>query len=168
MKKVKLVKIGDYNLYTFSDGKNEYKKNIFFEDFKPSVGDILFFPNKVLEEMKRVLKKDGDIYLVENDIGGEFEKIRNRYPDTKRTKEYNDWIENNGFICKNRFETYFKFKSLIEYPKLGAGSTFAEFKIFILKDMDIIIPPIILQNEFAEFVELIDKSKFVCHSKYFL
>lgn len=51
MKKVKLVKIGDYNLYTFSDGKNEYKKNIFFEDFKPSVGDILFFPNKVLEEI---------------------------------------------------------------------------------------------------------------------
>ena len=42
--------------------------------------------NKVLEEMKRVLKHDGNIYLVENDIGGEFEEIRNRYPDIKRTK----------------------------------------------------------------------------------
>lgn len=67
--------------------------------------------NKVLKEMNRVLKKEGNIYLVENDIGGEFEEIRNRYPDIKRTKEYNDWIESNGFICNNRFETYFKFEN---------------------------------------------------------
>lgn len=65
--------------------------------------------NQVLNEMKRVLKKDGSIYLVENDIGGEFEKIRNRYPNITRTKEYNDWIESHGFICNNKFETYFKF-----------------------------------------------------------
>lgn len=65
--------------------------------------------NKVLEEMKRVLKKDGNIYLVENDIGGEFEEIRNRYPNIKKTKEYNDWIENHYFICDSKFETYFKF-----------------------------------------------------------
>ena len=32
----------------------------------------------------------------------------------------------------------------------------------------IILPPLSLQNEFAEFVKLIDKSKFVCHSKNFL
>jgi len=66
--------------------------------------------NKVLEEMKRVLKNDGNIYLVENNIGGEFEEIRGRYPDIKKTKDYNNWIEDNGFICDNRFETYFKFK----------------------------------------------------------
>ena len=66
--------------------------------------------NKVLKEMNRVLKKEGNIYLVENDIGGEFEEIRNRYPDIKRTKDYNDWIESNGFACDSRFETYFKFK----------------------------------------------------------
>lgn len=65
--------------------------------------------NQVLNEMKRVLKKDDSIYLVENDIGGEFEEIRNRYPDITRTKEYNDWIESHGFICNNKFETYFKF-----------------------------------------------------------
>lgn len=65
--------------------------------------------NKVLDEMKRVLKKDGNIYLVENDIGGEFEEIRNRYPNIKRTKDYNDWIESNGFVCDNKFETFFKF-----------------------------------------------------------
>lgn len=65
--------------------------------------------NKVLAEMRRVLKGNGSIYLVENDTGGEFEKIRNRYPNIQRTKEYNDWIEGNGFSCYNKFETYFKF-----------------------------------------------------------
>lgn len=67
--------------------------------------------NKVLDEMKRVLKKDGNIYLVENDIGGEFEEIRNRYPDIKRTKDYNDWIESKGFTSYKQFETYFNFKN---------------------------------------------------------
>lgn len=65
--------------------------------------------NKVLEEMNRVLKKGGSIYLVENDIGGEFEEIRKRYPDISRTKEYNNWIESHDFNCVNKFETYFKF-----------------------------------------------------------
>lgn len=67
--------------------------------------------NKVLDEMKRVLKKDGNIYLVENDIGGEFEEIRNRYPNIKKTKDYNDWIESKGFTSYKQFETYFNFKN---------------------------------------------------------
>lgn len=76
---------------------------------------------KVLKEMKRVLKKNGNIYLVENDIGGEFEEIRNRFPDIKRTKEYNDWIEANKFDCYSRFETYFKFASEEEARKVFAN-----------------------------------------------
>lgn len=74
--------------------------------------------NKVLEEMKRVLKNDGNIYLVENDIGGEFEEIRNRYPDIEKTKKYNDWIENSGFTIESQFETYFKFKTIDEAKKV--------------------------------------------------
>ena len=74
--------------------------------------------NKVLKEMKRVLKKDGEIYLVENDIGGEFEEIRNRYPNIKKTKEYNDWIEMNNFVCASRFKTYFNFKDKEEAQKV--------------------------------------------------
>lgn len=74
--------------------------------------------NKVLQEMKRVLKKDGNIYLVENDIGGEFEKIRNRYPNIKKTKEYNNWIEIKGFICLDKFETYFKFENKEQAKKV--------------------------------------------------
>lgn len=67
--------------------------------------------NKAIEEMKRVLKKDGVIFLVENDIGGEFEIIRNRYPDIKRTQNYNNWMESKEFICADKFETFFKFEN---------------------------------------------------------
>ena len=47
----------------------------------------------------------------------------------------------------------------MEYPKLGSGSTFAEFKIFLLKDMDVLVPPRNVQNQFADFVASVDKSK---------
>ena len=50
-------------------------------------------------------------------------------------------------------------KTLIEYPKMGSGSTFAEFKIFLLKDMDVLVPPIELQEQFADFAQATDKSK---------
>ena len=64
------------------------------------------------------------------------------------------------FNCKY-LEQFMREKTLVEYPKLGSGSTFAEFKIFLLKDIDVLIPPVELQNEFATFVEQIDKSKVV-------
>ena len=54
-----------------------------------------------------------------------------------------------------------RFKTEIEYQKLDTGPTFSEFKIFILKNFDVIVPPLSIQNEFAEFVKLTDKSKFI-------
>lgn len=45
-------------------------------------------------------------------------------------------------------EYFMKAKTLVEYPKLGSGSTFAEFKIFLLKDIDVLIPPRELQEQF--------------------
>ena len=50
-------------------------------------------------------------------------------------------------------------KTLVEYPKMGSGSTFAEFKIFLLKNMDVLIPPREIQEQFADFVQQVDKSK---------
>lgn len=62
------------------------------------------------------------------------------------------------FNCKY-LEQFMREKTLVEYPKLGSGSTFAEFKIFLLKDIDVLVPPIDLQNQFATFVEQTDKLK---------
>ena len=122
----------------------EHYKELSSDDTKPKIGDIL---------IPSICNK-GQVWMV----------------NTEEPFYYKDGrvlsISPNSdlFNCKY-FETYFKLKSLEEYPKLGSGSTFAEFKIFILKEMDIIVPPIELQNEFAAFVEQVDKSKFVVQER---
>lgn len=63
-------------------------------------------------------------------------------------------------IYDTKYLQYFmKVKTEIEYPKMGSGSTFAEFKIFLLKDFDVLTPPMNIQKRFADFVQQIDKSK---------
>ena len=57
------------------------------------------------------------------------------------------------------FQHYIKMRTISEYPKLGSGSTFAEFKIFQLKRLMISLPPLDRQNQFAEIVTRINKSK---------
>jgi type I restriction enzyme S subunit len=84
--------------------------------------------------------------------------------DTEEPFYYKDGrvlcISPNRSVFNSTFLQFFmKEKTLIEYPKMGSGSTFAEFKIFILKDMDILIPPLPLQNKFAAFVEQVNKTK---------
>jgi len=63
---------------------------------------------KVLQEVERVLKKNGKIFLIENDSEGEFEEIRGHL---KRTKNYNDWLKKQRFKEK-KITTYFKYSSL--------------------------------------------------------
>ena len=58
------------------------------------------------------------------------------------------------------FHQFMKYKTVEEYIKLGTGSTFAEYKIYILKDFEVTIPPSTLQNQFSEIVKQIDKQKF--------
>ena len=59
---------------------------------------------------------------------------------------------------------YMKMRTEIEYPKLGSGSTFSEFKIFQLKDMIVDIPPVDIQKLFTLFADQVNKSKFVPYS----
>ena len=56
---------------------------------------------------------------------------------------------------------YMKIRTEAEYPKLGSGSTFAEFKIFQLKELEVDIPPINAQKAFNLFADQVDKSKVV-------
>lgn len=72
--------------------------------------------NKCLSELKRLLKPNGKIILIENDENSEFEGIRNRIKDT-RTKDYNNWILSNGFIIEKQINTYFLFESLLSAKK---------------------------------------------------
>ena len=71
---------------------------------------------KCLNELKRVLKPNGSILLVENDENSEFETLRGRDLDS-RTKDYNNWILSNGFTVDKKINTCFNFNTLEEAKK---------------------------------------------------
>lgn len=72
--------------------------------------------NKCLNELKRVLKPNGSIILIENDENSEFEELRGRTKDS-RTRDYNNWILSNGFEIEKKIDTYFLFDSHEEATK---------------------------------------------------
>ena len=77
-----------------------------------------------------------------------------------------------NFYCPNKLNSIFLYvilKNNTQYLNaIGTGTTFKEISKTTCGNIRVPVPPIELQNEFAEFVKLIDKSKFVCHSKNFL
>ena len=54
-----------------------------------------------------------------------------------------------------------KDRIMTDYSSIASGTTFAELKIFALKECRIFDVPLELQNQFAAFVHQVDKSKFV-------
>ena len=77
-----------------------------------------------------------------------------------------------NFYCPSRVNSiylYIILKNNTQYlNSIGTGTTFKEISKTTCGNIRVPVPPIELQNEFAEFVKLIDKSKFVSHSKNFL
>ena len=118
----------------------EHYDRLASDETKPKIGDLL---------MPSICNK-GKVWMVDTDEPFYYKDGRVLCISPNR----------NLFNCKY-LEQFMREKTLVEYPKLGSGSTFAEFKIFLLKDIDVLIPPIELQNRFASFVEQIDKSKFI-------
>ncbi|MGI5946275.1 MAG: restriction endonuclease subunit S [Lachnospiraceae bacterium] len=116
----------------------EHYDRLASDETKPQIGDLL---------MPSICNK-GQVWMVDTDEPFYYKDGRVLCISPNRKL----------FNCKY-LEQFMREKTLVEYPKLGSGSTFAEFKIFLLKDIDVLIPPIELQNQFAAFVKQIDKSK---------
>lgn len=117
----------------------EHYQRLANDGTKPKVGDLL---------MPSICNK-GQVWMV----------------DTEEPFYYKDGrvlcISADREIYDTRYLQFFiRLKTEIEYPKLGSGSTFAEFKIFLLKDIDVLTPPRKMQNQFATFVQQVDKLKF--------
>ena len=118
----------------------EHYNRLVYNDTKPQVGDLL---------LPSICNK-GQVWMV----------------DTDEPFYYKDGrvlcISPDREIFDTKYlECFMKAKTLVEYPKLGSGSTFAEFKIFLLKNIDVLIPPRELQEQFSMFVKQVDKSKVV-------
>ena len=118
----------------------EHYNRLANDDTKPQIGDLL---------LPSICNK-GQVWMV--DIDEPF-----YYKDGRVL-----CISPDREIFDTKYLEYFmRAKTLVEYPKLGSGSTFAEFKIFLLKDIDVLIPPRELQEQFSDFVNQVDKSKVV-------
>ena len=118
----------------------EHYQRLVSDNTRPQVGDLL---------MPSICNK-GQVWMV----------------DTEEPFYYKDGrvlcISPDRTVFNSKFLQYFmREKTMVEYPKMGSGSTFAEFKIFLLKDMDVLVPPKELQNQFADFVNQVNKSKVV-------
>ena len=118
--------------------KEHYSK-ICDDSTKPKVGDLL---------LPSICNK-GQVWMVDTTVPFYYKDGRVLSISPKK-----------GKINNKYFHQFMKYKTIKEYSKLGSGSTFAEFKIFILKDFDVIVPPIELQNQFADIVKQIDKQKY--------
>ena len=77
-----------------------------------------------------------------------------------------------NFECSSEINPVFLYtllKNNTDYlNSLGSGTTFLEVSKSRISKMLIPVPSIELQNQFESYIKLIDKSKFVCYSKYFL
>ena len=76
-----ILQVGDLEKLNFSDNSFDFIVSAWV------LGTVILEEKreKVIQELKRVLKTDGTIYLIENDSTGEFEKLRGHI---KRTKDY--------------------------------------------------------------------------------
>lgn len=70
------------------------------------------------------------------------------------------WIKVNDEIINSVYlKKHLKAIFAIDYGKIASGTTFAELKIFALKKINLHYPPLKLQNQFAERVQLIESQK---------
>ena len=79
--------------------------------FIGSIHDIRL-RKKIIKEIRRILKPNGSIYIVENDIGGKFKNIVENHYGNKKTMAKLQWLGKNKFKKTASMKTYFKFKSI--------------------------------------------------------
>ena len=117
----------------------EHYRKIASDDSKPMRGDLL---------LPSICNK-GQVWMVDTDEPFYYKDGRVLCISPERS------------VFDSRYlQFYMKLRTEAEYPKLGSGSTFAEFKIFQLKELEVDIPPMNSQKSFDLFADQVDKSKF--------
>lgn len=84
--------------------------------------------------------------------------------DTDKPMYYKDgrvlWVHVNHSIYSSYALKYIMQILLKEtYSDMASGATFAELKLFVLRELKIILPPMTLQQEFADKISAIDSMK---------
>ena len=78
------------------------------------IGSIHNIPlrDKIIKEIKRIIRISGSIYFTENDVGGKYKDIIENSYGKEKTKIKLKWLEDVGFKKVASIKTYFEFESL--------------------------------------------------------
>lgn len=105
---------------------------------RPAIGDLLM-PS---------ICSDGRIWRVDNDEPFYFKDGRVLWV------HFSEQVNDNVYI-----QFALREKLISDYSNIASGTTFAELKIFALKNVDIMLPPLPLQTHFASIVTDIEVQK---------
>ena len=121
---------------------NEHYERLVADSGKPEPGDLLL-PS---------ICPDGQIWEVDTEKPFYFKDGRVLWVKPDKQRLNSTFLR---FAMNNRFES--------DYGSLASGTTFAELKIVALKRMLVSLPPLALQQQFADFVAEVDKLAFDCY-----
>lgn len=121
----------------------------------------LFITPEHYEKVKAIsgVPKIGDLLIPSINANGSVWIL-----DTTEPRYYKDgrvlWVH----VDKNSYTSQalryiMHFLIMNDYSSVASGATFAELKLFVLRELNTILPPLSLQQEFANKIEAIEKQK---------
>ena len=126
-----------------------------------NVESNLFISEDLYQNLKKIsdIPKIGDLLLPSICNNGEIWYVNKTNPFYFKDGRVL-WLKLNKNINGKYLQYYLIEKFRQDYSKIASGTTFSELKIITLKNLLLPIPPIELQNKFAERIEKIEKLKF--------
>ena len=126
-----------------------------------NVESNLFISEELYENLRKIsdVPKIGDLLLPSICNNGEIWYVNKSNPFYFKDGRVL-WLKLNKNINGKYLQYYLIEKFKRDYFKIASGTTFSELKIITLKNLLLPVPPIELQNKFAEKVEKIEKLKF--------
>ena len=138
--------------------------------------------DKIKSETGEILGKD---YVVRDEVGSSTFFFDKNYVLYSKLRPYLNKViisDESGFAtselvplkpgaCLNSYYLAFllRSKSFVNWiDSTSSGAKMPRASMSALRSFRVPLPPLELQNKFADFVHLIDKSRFVVHSRYFL
>ena len=139
---------GSFSIKRSGKIKDFYKGYTYFKD-----GDVIFAKITPCFE-------NGKIAIVNhctNKIGFGTTEFHVARPISGKTNA--EWVMN--LLRNDSLHTYAS-------SKMAGSAGQKRIQTPFFEKLGVYLPPLELQNRFADFVHLVDKSRFVCHSRYFL
>ena len=138
--------------------------------------------DKIKSETGEILGKD---YVVRDEVGSSTFFFDKNYVLYSKLRPYLNKViisDESGFAtselvplkpdaCLNSYYLAFllRSKSFVNWiDSTSSGAKMPRASMSALRSFRVPLPPLELQNRFADFVHLVDKSRFVVHSRYFL